>query len=148
MYITSSFRCHIFIYFVPYQIKLTTWLLLIVTVSVAPTHAVPRRGPYDEKTKYGKPVAEIKYSSPSCRTHISSLTEFGGVGDGTTLNTDAFRSAIDHLSQFASNGGGMLYVPAGKWLTGPFNLTSYFTLFLHKDATILGTQVRRISLLF
>lgn len=129
------------------QIKLTAWLLLIATISVAPTHAARRRGPYDEKSKYGNPVTEIKYSSPSCRAHVSSLTEFGGVGDGTTLNTDAFRSAIDHLSQYGSSGGGMLFVPAGKWLTGPFNLTSYFTLFLHKDATILGTQVRKQMIL-
>ncbi|XP_078173653.1 putative polygalacturonase [Carex rostrata] len=121
-------------------IELTTWLLLIATISITPTQAVRRQGSYDEKPKSGNPVTEIKYSSPSCRAHASSLAEFGGVGDGTTLNTDAFRSAIDHLSQYASNGGGMLYVPAGKWLTGPFNLTSYFTLFLHKDATILGTQ--------
>ncbi|KAJ4732342.1 Pectin lyase-like superfamily protein [Rhynchospora pubera] len=121
-------------------IKLTTWLLLIATVSITPSHAVPRRGPYDEKPRYRNPITEIKYASPSCRAHVSSLTEFGGVGDGTTLNTDAFRSAVEHLSQYSSTGGGMLYVPAGKWLTGPFNLTSCFTLFLDKDATILATQ--------
>lgn len=132
------------------QIELTTWLLLIATISITPTQAVRRQGSFDEKPKSGNPVTMIKYSSPSCRAHTSSLAEFGGVGDGTTLNTDAFRSAINHLSQYASNGGGMLYVPAGKWLTGPFNLTSYFTLFLHKDATILGTQVstQKILLLY
>ena len=97
------------------------------------------------KAKYGYPATKIKYSSPSCQARVLSLTEFGGVGDGTTLNTDAFRSVVDHLSQYKSNGGGMLYVPAEKWLTltGPFDLSSYFALFLHRDATILGTQVLR-----
>jgi polygalacturonase len=44
------------------------------------------------------------------------------------------------LSQYSSNGGSQLYVPQGRWLTGSFNLTSHFTLFLHKDAVILGSQ--------
>ncbi|CAN6192147.1 unnamed protein product [Urochloa humidicola] len=80
------------------------------------------------------------YLAPNCRAHTASLADFGGVGDGTTSNTEAFRSAVEHLSQYSGDGGGMLYVPAGKWLTGPFNLTSHFTLFLHSDAVILGSQ--------
>ncbi|CAN6166264.1 unnamed protein product [Urochloa humidicola] len=80
------------------------------------------------------------YLAPNCRAHTASLADFGGVGDGTSSNTEAFRSAVEHLSQYSGDGGGMLYVPAGKWLTGPFNLTSHFTLFLHSDAVILGSQ--------
>ncbi|PRQ60174.1 putative polygalacturonase [Rosa chinensis] len=64
--------------------------------------------------------------------------------------------AVDKLSQYASNGGAQLIVPPGKWLTGSFNLTSYFTLFLHNDGVILGSQGRgrdapggrRINLVF
>lgn len=83
----------------------------------------------------------FEYCAVSCRVYSASLTEFGGVGDGKTLNTQAFQTAIDHLNQYASNGGSQLYVPPGRWLTGSFNLTSHFTLFLHKDAVILGSQV-------
>ncbi|KAE8733903.1 putative polygalacturonase [Hibiscus syriacus] len=43
-------------------------------------------------------------------------------------------------SQVAADGGAQLIVPPGKWLTGSFNLTSHFTLFVHKDAVILGSQ--------
>ncbi|XP_024985951.1 probable polygalacturonase [Cynara cardunculus var. scolymus] len=83
----------------------------------------------------------FEYSAISCRAHTASLTDFGGVGDGTTSNTKAFQTAIDHLSQYGSSGGGsLLYVPPGKWLTGSFNLTSHFTLFLHQDAVLLATQ--------
>ncbi|GFP88920.1 probable polygalacturonase, partial [Phtheirospermum japonicum] len=74
------------------------------------------------------------------RAHSASLTDFGGVGDGTTLNTKAFQTAVDHLSQFGSDGGSLLFVPPGRWLTGSFNLTSHFTLFLHKDAILLASQ--------
>ncbi|XP_058105652.1 probable polygalacturonase [Magnolia sinica] len=80
------------------------------------------------------------YPATSCRAHTVSLTDFGGVGDGSTSNTKAFQEAITHLSQFSSNGGGQLFIPAGKWVTGSFNLTSAFTLYLHKDAVILGSQ--------
>ncbi|KAL6006746.1 hypothetical protein ACLOJK_032240 [Asimina triloba] len=80
------------------------------------------------------------YPATSCRAHSASLTDFGGVGDGATSNTKAFQAAVAHLSQFSSSGGGQLYVPAGRWVTGSFNLTSAFTLYLHRDAVILGSQ--------
>ncbi|GKC82962.1 probable polygalacturonase [Tanacetum coccineum] len=76
----------------------------------------------------------------NCRGHSASITDFGGVGDGKTLNTRAFQEAVNKLSQYGSDGGAQLYVPAGQWLTGSFNLTSHFTLYLHKDATILASQ--------
>lgn len=75
------------------------------------------------------------------RPHSVSVLEFGAVGDGKTLNTVAFQNAIFYLKSFADKGGAQLYVPAGKWLTGSINLTSHLTLFLEKDATILGSQV-------
>lgn len=83
----------------------------------------------------------IEYAAINCRSHSASITEFGGVGDGKTSNTRAFKTAVDHLSKFGSDGGALLFVPPGKWLTGSFNLTSHFTLFLHKDAVLLASQV-------
>ncbi|KAJ9139836.1 hypothetical protein P3X46_030533 [Hevea brasiliensis] len=87
-----------------------------------------------------KKDSKIDYSALNCRKHSALLTDFGGVGDGKTLNTKAFQSAIANLSQYASEGGAELIVPPGKWLTGSFNLTSHFTLFLHKGAVILASQ--------
>ncbi|XP_031266207.1 probable polygalacturonase [Pistacia vera] len=82
----------------------------------------------------------ISYPAINCRKHSAVLTDFGGVGDGKTSNTKAFNSAIANLSQFASDGGAQLIVPPGKWLTGSFNLTSHFTLYIHKDAVLLASQ--------
>ncbi|XP_057952638.1 probable polygalacturonase [Malania oleifera] len=82
----------------------------------------------------------LQYPAITCRKHTALLTDFGANGDGKTLNTKAFQSAIANLSQFAADGGAQLIVPPGKWLTGSFNLTSHFTLFLHKDAIILASQ--------
>lgn len=81
------------------------------------------------------------------RPHSVSILEFGAVGDGKTLNTVAFQNAIFYLKSFADKGGAQLYVPAGRWLTGSFNLTSHLTLFLERDATILGSEVFILPLL-
>ncbi|XP_031263326.1 probable polygalacturonase [Pistacia vera] len=69
-----------------------------------------------------------------------SIKDFGGVGDGKTSNTETFRRAVRYMQGFGDRGGSQLNVPAGTWLTGSFNLTSNFTLFLEKDAVILGSQ--------
>ncbi|MED6144506.1 hypothetical protein PIB30_016353 [Stylosanthes scabra] len=73
------------------------------------------------------------------RPHSVSITEFGAVGDGVTLNTKAFQNAIFYLNSFADKGGAKLFVPAGQWLTGSFDLISHLTLWLDKDAVILGS---------
>ncbi|XP_047323778.1 probable polygalacturonase [Impatiens glandulifera] len=80
------------------------------------------------------------YTAISCRAHTASVTDFGAVGDGETVNTAAFKAAIDNLSQLATDGGSQLFVPPGRWLTGSFNLTSHFTLYLHQDAVLLASQ--------
>lgn len=88
-----------------------------------------------------KLLKSFDYPAINCRKHSVLLTDFGGIGDGKTSNTKAFKAAVDHLKQFVNDGGGQLIVPPGKWLTGSFNLTSCFTLYLHKDAVILASQV-------
>ncbi|KAL6638411.1 hypothetical protein ACP70R_023906 [Stipagrostis hirtigluma subsp. patula] len=77
---------------------------------------------------------------PRTRPHSVTITEFGAVGDGVTLNTVPFQNAVFYLRSFADKGGAQLYVPKGRWLTGSFNLTSHLTLFLEKGAVIVGAE--------
>lgn len=78
---------------------------------------------------------------PRLRPVAFNLTDFGGVGDGVTINTEAFERAVYAISKLGKKGGGQLNVPPGRWLTAPFNLTSHMTLFLAEDAEILAIQV-------
>ncbi|KAJ7299656.1 hypothetical protein O6H91_Y184300 [Diphasiastrum complanatum] len=98
-------------------------------------------------TDHGKPdqtvldksiCADIPAVMP--RVYSASITDFGAVGDGTTLNTDAFQKAIFNLSTYSDEGGSTLHIPKGTWLTGSFNLTNHFTLYLEEGAVILGSQ--------
>ncbi|XP_016515699.2 putative polygalacturonase [Nicotiana tabacum] len=74
------------------------------------------------------------------RKVVKSIRVFGGIGDGKTSNTEAFRRAMEFMARFPDSGGSQLVVPKGRWLTGSFNLTSNFTLFLEQGAVILGSQ--------
>ncbi|KAJ6806192.1 putative polygalacturonase isoform X1 [Iris pallida] len=80
-----------------------------------------------------------KLKTRASRPHSVTVTEFGAVGDGVTLNTLAFQNAIFYLQSFANKGGAQLFVPAGRWLTGSFSLISHLTLSLDKDAVIIGS---------
>lgn len=71
-----------------------------------------------------------------------SITDFGGVGDGRTLNTKAFREAIYRIGHLKRRGGTLLYIPPGVYLTESFNLTSHMTLYLARDAVIKATTVK------
>lgn len=62
------------------------------------------------------------------------LTDYGAVGDGTTLCSDAFAKALAALE---ARGGGRLRVPQGVWLTGPVTLVSNVDLHLEHGAIIL-----------
>ena len=80
------------------------------------------------------PFSMPKLQKPVFPKNTTNLTEFGGVGDGVTLNTDAFAKAIKNLAQ---KGGGTLNVPKGIWLTGPIVFSSNINLHLEKGALIL-----------
>jgi len=62
------------------------------------------------------------------------LSDFGAIGDGKTLCTDAFAKAFETL---AAKGGGKLVVPQGVWYTGPITLLSHTELHLEAGAVIL-----------
>ena len=80
------------------------------------------------------PFAMERVQRPVIPAREVVITEFGGVGDGITLNTEAFARAIDEL---AGQGGGRLHLPAGVWFTGPIVLRDNIELNLDRNAILL-----------
>jgi exo-poly-alpha-galacturonosidase len=64
------------------------------------------------------------------------ISEFGAVGDGQTLNTKAIQTTIDKCT---ADGGGVLVVPKGTFLTGSIFFKQGVDLFLEKDGILKGT---------
>jgi len=88
---------------------------------------------------YGKyylnlPKAMPQPTMPTIPNNQVSLTDFGAVPDGITLNTEAFHKAISKLTKL---GGGHLIVPAGIYLTGPISLKDNIDIHLERNALIL-----------
>jgi len=66
------------------------------------------------------------------------ITQYGAVGNGTTLASAAINKAIDAAS---AAGGGTVHFPAGTWLSGSIHLKSNVALYLDQGATLLATAL-------
>ena len=73
-------------------------------------------------------------TEPVFPDYTVSITDFGAVNDGRTLNTKAFADAIDEVS---GKGGGKVVIPRGLWLTGPVILKSNINLHAEEGALVI-----------
>jgi polygalacturonase len=64
------------------------------------------------------------------------ITDHGAIGDGQTLNTKAIQAAIDLC---AAQGGGVLVVPKGTFLTGALFFKQGVNLLIEKDGILKST---------
>ena len=67
---------------------------------------------------------------------VFNIRDFGAVGDGKTLDTQAINKAIEACT---AAGGGQVLLPPGRYLSGTVHLKSHVTLFLEAGATLIGT---------
>lgn len=93
---------------------------------------------HTELYKYEEIYRDLPFEMPLIKAPVFPdnrvcLTDFGAVGNGETLCTDAFAQAMETLDR---KGGGHLVVPAGVWFTGPIVLKSNIDLHLEKGAVI------------
>jgi len=68
--------------------------------------------------------------------HVFNVRDFAAKGDGETLDTAAVQAAVDEC---ADASGGIVYVPAGRYLCGTVFLKSNVTLQLAPQAVLLGS---------
>ena len=71
--------------------------------------------------------------SLSANAGVINILESGADPRGKVKCTDIIRQAIEKAS---AEGGGTIYFPAGKYLTGPIHLKSNITLYLESGAVI------------
>ena len=113
------------------NMKKTVFNLLVVAFTF--TACANADNPYKMYTD-GLPFDMPEVSAPTIPDYEVTVTDFGAVGDGETLCTEAFAKAIDALTE---KGGGHLIVPRGVWHTGPIVLKSNIDLHLEMGAVIL-----------
>ena len=89
------------------------------------------------------PISLTAPALPQIPEYTVSLSDFGGVGDGITDNTEAFTKAISALNKA---GGGHLIVPAGIFLSGPISFKDRIDLHLERNAMLLLNPDKKASL--
>lgn len=75
---------------------------------------------------------------PLIPDHSFNIENYGAIGDGIATNTKSIQAAINAAN---AAGGGVVHVPAGTFLCGPFQLASQVNL--HLDA---GALLRMLPL--
>ena len=70
---------------------------------------------------------------------VFNVNDFGAKGDGKTLDTESIQAAVDACFK---SGGGEVFLPAGKYLTGCIELKSNINLNIGSGAVLLGSTNR------
>lgn len=116
------------------------YILLTILLSIGSSQT-PLSAQSDLQIEVNSYLKNLPFEMPGIHLPVFpdrnfDIVEFGAVGDGHTLNTDAFKKAIEACS---SAGGGKVIVPPGLWLTGPIELKSFVNLHLAAGALVVFT---------
>lgn len=105
-------------------------LRMLAVLSLISVAAAAYSGPEDGEKSFRVPQIEpVKFKSDTF-----NIRDFGGINDAITLNTEAFARAIQKCT---SNGGGVVLVPRGTWLTGPIVMKDNVNLCVEEGALVL-----------
>lgn len=111
------------------MIKFNTFKLVFLLIIFSGCKAqTTEKGFYDY-------VAEIEKNikAPQFPDKEFDIADYGAIGDGITLNTEAINRAISACNEA---GGGKVIVPEGNFLTGAIYLKSNVNLFLSENAVL------------
>jgi len=109
--------------------------LLLISSLVLFTNCKEEKGVTDSNDPWArKQQIEESIVVPVFKNQTYNILDFGAVSDSSTINTKAFKSAIEECSK---NGGGRVIVPNGKYVTGPIHLEDNVNLHLEEGSEIL-----------
>ena len=84
-------------------------------------------------------IVLFHYSNVFAETYDYNVKDYGAAGDGIHLDTDAINAAIDAA---AEDGGGVVFFPAGDYLSFSIHLKSNITLNIGPGATIIAANMK------
>lgn len=82
-------------------------------------------------------AAPTPTSAQESRGRTFDTSDYGAVGDGVTINTRQIQAAIDAA---AGQGGGVVVLKPGLYLSGSLFVKSGVTLVIDRGATLRGVQ--------
>jgi polygalacturonase len=88
-------------------------------------------------TTYGIEEKKVPVQVPAKVNSIYNVVDFGAKGDGKTLDSPSINKAIEEA---ATKGGGMVYFPAGNYLSASIRLKSNISIYLEQGATIVAAS--------
>ncbi len=91
--------------------------------------------PSDFKEKFAFELPKIY--TPHFKKDTFNILNYGAIADGLTLNSVAINKTIEAC---AAQGGGVVEVPRGSFVTGPIIMKSNINLHLDKGALIMYTS--------
>ena len=86
---------------------------------------------------HGESWSPDEIPKPEIPNQKFSVADYGAIGDGTTNNAEAIQRAINEAEK---NGGGMVIIPTGTFMSGPIALRSRIDLHLEKGAVLLMSR--------
>lgn len=87
-------------------------------------------GVVNDDTSRGE-INVFEIEMPVFQNKDYNVIDFGAIGDGITLNTNAINNTVKAC---AEAGGGKVIIPKGIWLTGPITLMSNVNLYVSNGA--------------
>ncbi|MEO8255468.1 MAG: glycosyl hydrolase family 28-related protein, partial [Flavobacterium sp.] len=111
------------------KIANTSTLILLVSCSL---FAQQKEESKKQWKKMESIIKSVKY--PTFKNKIYNILEYGAQSNSTFDNTKAIAKTIQECSK---NGGGIVLVPKGTFLSGPIHLENNVNFHLEKDAEII-----------
>ena len=106
--------------------KLFLWLPVMLLTAAASTAQVPDLSWTEDVGARITPTGTTTYY----------VDDYGAVGDGTTLNTEAIQRAVDECQR---HGGGIVIFRGGRYLTDSVYLKEGVHFIIPKNTTLLGS---------
>ena len=112
------------------QIDISFRIIILIYCSLAKGQVIKQEN-HDPWELADKIVASIH--EPLFKNKQYIITSYGAIADGIYKCTEAINNAINDC---AENGGGIVIVPKGTFLTGPVYLKSNVNLHLEEGAVL------------